>query len=482
MDRFETLARDAVSARDGFEKWKQIQIIELLELIASELDAASEDLVAVAAKETHLTQARLVGEVGRMSGQWRHMADVLKKGEYLNVSVDLAEPTLQPPRPDLRKSNVPIGVVGVFGASNFPFGFGVGGVDTASAIAAGCPVIIKANPGHPETSKMIFEIMLRCANRVNAPVGLFSLLVSFDDGLKLVQHENVSAIAFTGSTSGGRKLFDIAQSRPEPIPFYGELGGLNPIFVTEEASNANASAIAQGFLDSVSLGAGQFCTKPGFLILVNGAEVKRELSNLITKSSTHEMLNEGIRSTHNLKREAFAELDYIKLFAKSPTANSELEPVTLFEISAADLLRNKDVCLVEMFGPTAVVVNCETSQEALLVAKAFHGTLASGVHGNPGDELIELGLLYLLNRISGRVIMNGWPTGVSVTWSMQHGGPYPASTNSLSTSVGADSISRFRRPVAYQNFPQNLLPSHLQNENLDLYPRRVNGTNYLAAQ
>jgi NADP-dependent aldehyde dehydrogenase len=307
-------------------------------------------------------------------------------------------------------------------------------------------------------------------------------LESFDDGIKLVQHEDVSAIAFTGSTNGGRKLHDLAQSRAVPIPFYGELGGLNPIFVTEEANKANAAVIAQGFLDSVSLGAGQFCTKPGFLILINGAEIKQEIVQLISKSAVHEMLNDGIRGLHNSKREEFSGLSFSKLLAKGPIINSDVEPLTIFEISAENLLSNKNVSLVEIFGPTAVVVDCKTPQQALEVAKVFDGTLASGVHGQPIDELIQLGIVDLLSRISGRVIMNAWPTGVAVTWSMQHGGPYPASTNSLFTSVGADSIVRFRRPIVYQNFAENLLPEYLQDKNLDLYPRRINGTHHLAAR
>ena len=482
MDKFPQIIADAVTARDKYCKWDQNKIIELLELIATKLDAASEELVSIAAKETHLTNPRLVGEVGRMSGQWRHMAAVLKNRDYLQISIDLADSTAQPPKPDLRKSNIPIGIVGVFGASNFPFGFGVGGGDTASAIAAGCPVIIKANPGHPETSRKIFEIMAAAGSQLNAPKGLFGLLESFEDGIKLVQHEDVSAIAFTGSTTGGRKLYDLAQSRPVPIPFYGELGGLNPIFVTEEANKANATVIAQGFLDSVSLGAGQFCTKPGFLILINGSEIKQELSQLISKSAVHEMLNNGIRGLHNSKREEFSGHGYVKVLAKGPALNGDAEPLTIFEIAADDLLKNKDTSLIEMFGPTAVVVDCKTPQQALEVANVFDGTLASGVHGGPGDELIQLGIIDLLSRISGRVIMNAWPTGVTVTWSMQHGGPYPASTGSLYTSVGADSIVRFRRPIVYQNFATDLLPDYLQDKNLDSYPRRLNGIHHLAAQ
>lgn len=482
MNKFSQIISDAVIARDEFAKWDRTRIIELLELIATELDLATDELVAVATDETHLTNARLVGEVARMSGQWRHMAAVLKSKAYLQISIDLADSTLQPPKPDLRKSNIPIGVVGIFGASNFPFGFGVGGGDTASAIAAGCPVVIKANPGHPQTSKNIFEILTKCGNQLGAPKGLFGLLESFEDGVNLVQHEDVSAIAFTGSTTGGRKLFDIAQARPEPIPFYGELGGLNPIFVTEEATKSKAASIAQGFLDSVSLGVGQFCTKPGFLILIKGSAIKQEISQLISKSSLHEMLNAGIRESHNSKREVFSDLSYVELLAKSPTTNSDSERLTIFEVSADDLLKNKNTSLVEIFGPTAVVVDCQTAQQALEVAKVFDGTLTSGVHGDPGDELIELGIVDLLSRISGRVIMNGWPTGVSVTWSMQHGGPYPASTSSMFTSVGADSIVRFRRPITYQNFAENLLPDYLQDSNLDLYPRRINGSYHLGAQ
>lgn len=452
----------AVTARESIRKWDRSQIISLLEIIAEKLDGAASELIPLAMKETNLTEVRLTGEVGRMSGQWRHMAAVLKKGDYLGTVIDSADSTLQPPRPELRKTTVPLGVVGIFGASNFPFAFGVGGCDTASAIAAGCPVIIKAHPGHLETSRKVFQIMAAAAQSVNAPDGLFNMVEAFEAGIEFVKHKDVSAVAFTGSTLGGRALFDIAQSRKDPIPFYGELGGLNPIFVTEEAANRNGSIIAQGFLDSVNLGAGQFCTKPGYLILVNGSKMLEEIVNLVPTVVTHAMLNEKIREAHARNRSTYAGLPFVKLLAQGVATSDAIEPITIFEISGADLLANQEVTLKEVFGPTAVVVNCASNEEALKVANSFHGTLASGIHGEVNDKIISMGLLDILVRISGRIIWNSWPTGVAVTWAMHHGGPYPASTNSLFTSVGADSIKRFRRPVVFQNMPTELLPTELK--------------------
>ncbi len=463
MLEVEAAIQKAILARDSFNTWQTAQVSTLLEEIADALDLAAEELVGLALKETNLPEGRLSGEVGRMTGQWRHMAAALDRGKYLNIIKDPADSSLQPPRPDLRKSSVPIGIVGVFGASNFPFAFGVGGCDTASAIAAGCPVLIKSHPGHPETSRKIFDLIREGINRADGPEGLVNLIESFEAGIEMVKHDDVSAIAFTGSTAGGRALFDIAQSRKNPIPFYGELGGLNPIFVTKETASSQSQTIAKGFLESVSLGSGQFCTKPGFLITVNASKIKQEIVNLIASIKTHPMLNEKIRTSYEAKLENYLELGFTKLIAQGMRSDQEIQPVSILEISGADLLSNKDLALQEIFGPTAVIVNCVDSTELLEVSRAFHGTLASGVHGEPTDELIEKGLLRILERISGRVIWNSWPTGVAVTWAMHHGGPYPAATHPLFTSVGADSIKRFRRPITYQNFPQILLPAHLKD-------------------
>jgi NADP-dependent aldehyde dehydrogenase len=461
MQEVEVAISKALHARDEFSKWDGPKRVKLLSRIADSLDEAAAALIEIAAKETNLPIVRLTGEVSRMTGQWRHMAEAIIEGSYLGVRKDAADSTLQPPRPDLRKITVPIGIVGVFGASNFPFAFGVGGCDTASAIAAGCPVVVKGHPGHIETSRRVFELIAQAASSVGAPDGVITLVESFEAGVDIVQHNDVSAVAFTGSTTGGRKLFDLAQSRRNPIPFYGELGGLNPIFVTEEAGERNGDSIAKGFLESVSLGAGQFCTKPGYLITINGDRIKQAIAQLISTVSTHAMLNDRIKSMHQSGRDEFENMDFVSLLAKGET-DSQVEPVAIYEVLGSDLLKNDANALREIFGPTAVLVDCKNSQEMIDVANRFHGTLASGVHGEPEDSVLSAGLLEVLQRISGRILWNGWPTGVAVTWAMHHGGPYPATTNSLFTSVGADSIKRFRRPITFQNFPEKLLPSHLQ--------------------
>jgi NADP-dependent aldehyde dehydrogenase len=461
MQEVDIAISKALHARDEFIKWDGPKRMKLLSRIADSLDEAAGALIEIAAKETNLPVVRLTGEVSRMTAQWRHMAEALSEGSYLGVRKDAADSTLQPPRPDLRKTTVPIGIVGVFGASNFPFAFGVGGCDTASAIAAGCPVIVKGHPGHIETSRRVFELIAQAASSFGAPEGVITLVESFEAGIEIVQQDDVSAVAFTGSTAGGRQLFDLAQSRRNPIPFYGELGGLNPIFVTEEAGALNGELIAKGFLESVSLGAGQFCTKPGYLITINGASIKEAITELISTVSTHAMLNERVRSMHQAGRDEFQNMNFVRLLAIGES-ESQVEPVAIYEVSASDLLKNDEDALREIFGPTAVLVDCKDSQEMIDVAKRFHGTLASGIHGEPEDSVLSAGLMEVLQRISGRILWNGWPTGVAVTWAMHHGGPYPATTNSLFTSVGADSIKRFRRPITFQNFPDSLLPSHLQ--------------------
>ncbi|MBM3743781.1 MAG: aldehyde dehydrogenase (NADP(+)) [Actinobacteria bacterium] len=463
MSEVEVVIKEAISARDTFRNWRPADIVRLLNEVADNLDGAASELIKLAMHETNLPEVRLTGEVSRMSGQWRHMAAALNKGENQNVVKDPADNSLQPPRPDLRKTSLPIGIVGVFGASNFPFAFGVGGCDTVSAIAAGCPVIIKSHPGHPQTSRRVFELICESVKKAGGPTGLVNLVERFDSGIDLVKNEEVSAVAFTGSTMGGRALFDLAQSRKNPIPFYGELGGLNPIFVTEEAAKAQSQSIAKGFLESVSMGSGQFCTKPGFLVTIGAVKIKEEILNLISTTKTHLMLNESIRAAYENNLQNYLDLGFANLLARAQSTDDKVEPTTIIEISGSDLLANVNEALQEIFGPMAVIVDCADTNELLQVARAFHGTLASGVHGEPTDNVIENGLLAALERISGRIIWNGWPTGVAVTWAMHHGGPYPATTNPLFTSVGADSMKRFRRPITYQNFPQALLPVHLRD-------------------
>ena len=424
-------------------------------------------------EETNLPEARLTGEVGRTTGQLRLMARAVEDRTYLDITIDHADSSLTPPRPDLRMKSTSLGVVGVFGASNFPFAFGVAGGDTAAALAAGCAVVIKVNPGHPRVSRMVGEIMIAAALKAGAPAGLISLVEDFDAGMALVEHPLTAAIAFTGSTHGGRALFDAANRREIPIPFYGELGGLNPVFVTRSVASDKAKETAEGFLGSITMGAGQFCTKPGFLIVDGASEINAELATLVSAAPAQKLLNPNIVKLHDRNRDETAQVPRMKLVAQNPDGGDT--NVSVYTISAKDFLKAGESAKREVFGPTAVVVNCANTDELLRVAESFSGTLTSGIHAIEGDPMDLSQLISIVERISGRIVWNQWPTGLAVTWAMHHGGPYPASTNPLFTSVGAKAILRFRRPITYQNFPQNYLSPVLQEGASELNNARING-------
>jgi len=465
--------RDAHAAWLQIRDWKSAQIVTLLESIADALDHAKADLVPVAMEETNLPEARLTGEVGRTTGQLRLMARAVEDRTYLDITIDHADASLTPPRPDLRLKSTSLGVVGVFGASNFPFAFGVAGGDTASALAAGCAVVIKVNPGHPRVSRMVGEIMIAAALKAGAPAGLISLVEDFDAGMALVEHPLTAAIAFTGSTHGGRALFDAANRREIPIPFYGELGGLNPVFVTRSVASDKAKETAEGFLGSITMGAGQFCTKPGFLIVDGASEINAELAALVSAAPAQKLLNSNIVKLHDRNRDEIAEVPGMALVAQNSEGGDT--KVSVYTISAKDFLKAGESAKREVFGPTAVVVNCANTDELLRVAESFSGTLTSGIHAIESDPMDLSLLISIVERISGRIVWNQWPTGLAVTWAMQHGGPYPASTNPLFTSVGAKAILRFRRPITYQNFPQNYLSPVLQDGAPELNSARING-------
>lgn len=465
--------RDAHAAWLQIRNWESAKIVALLESIADALDSAKGDLVPVAMEETNLPEARLTGEVGRTTGQFRLMARAVEDRTYLDITIDHADASLTPPRPDLRLKTTSLGVVGVFGASNFPFAFGVAGGDTAAALAAGCAVVIKVNPGHPRVSRMVGEIMVAAALKVGAPAGLISLVEDFDSGLALVEHPLTAAIAFTGSTHGGRALFDVANRRENPIPFYGELGGLNPVFVTRSAATDRAKETAEGFLGSITMGAGQFCTKPGFLIVYGASAISAELSALVSAAPAQKLLNSNIVKLHDKNRDEIAQVPGMKLVAQNSDGGDT--NVTVYTISGKDFLAAGESARREVFGPTAVIVDCLDSDELLRVAESFSGTLTSGIHAIENDPMDLSALISLLERISGRIVWNQWPTGLAVTWAMHHGGPYPASTNPLFTSVGAKAILRFRRPITYQNFPQKYLSPVLQDGSAELTSARING-------
>jgi len=465
--------KDAHVAWLQIRDWNSAQIVTLLESIADALDHAKADLVPVAMEETNLPEARLTGEVGRTTGQLRLMARAVEDRTYLDITIDHADSALTPPRPDLRLKSTSLGVVGVFGASNFPFAFGVAGGDTAAALAAGCAVVIKVNPGHPRVSRMVGEIMIAAALKAGAPAGLISLVEDFDAGMALVEHPLTAAIAFTGSTHGGRALFDAANRREIPIPFYGELGGLNPVFVTRSVASDKAKETAEGFLGSITMGAGQFCTKPGFLIVDGASGINAELSTLVSTAPAQKLLNSNIVKIHDRNRDEIAQVPGMSLVAQNSEGGDT--KVSVYTISAKDFLKAGESAKREVFGPTAVVVNCANTDELLRVAESFSGTLTSGIHAIENDPMDLSALISIVERISGRIVWNQWPTGLAVTWAMQHGGPYPASTNPLFTSVGAKALLRFRRPITYQNFPQSYLSPVLRDGAPQLDRARING-------
>ena len=465
--------KDAHAAWLQVRDWESSKIVTLLESIAEALDLAKADLVPVAMEETNLPEVRLTGEVGRTTGQLRLMARAVEDRSYLDITIDHADSTLTPPRPDLRMKTTSLGVVSVFGASNFPFAFGVAGGDTASALAAGCAVVIKVNPGHPRVSRMVGEIMIAAAQKAGAPAGLISLVEDFDAGMALVEHPLTAAIAFTGSTHGGRALFDAANRREIPIPFYGELGGLNPVFVTRSVASDKAKETAEGFLGSITMGAGQFCTKPGFLIVEGASHINAELATLVSAVPAQKLLNSNIVKLHDRNRDEISGVSGMTLLAQNSEGGDT--NVSVFTISAKDFLAAGDSARREVFGPTAVVVDCADPDELIAVAESFSGTLTSGIHAIENDPMDLSKLISIVERISGRIVWNQWPTGLAVTWAMQHGGPYPASTNPLFTSVGAKAILRFRRPITYQNFPQKYLSPVLKDGAAELKNARIDG-------
>jgi NADP-dependent aldehyde dehydrogenase len=320
---------------------------------------------------------------------------------------------------------------------------------------------------------MVGEIMIAAAQKAGAPAGLISLVEDFDAGMALVQHPLTAAVAFTGSTHGGRALFDAANRREIPIPFYGELGGLNPVFVTRSMASEKAKETAEGFLGSITMGAGQFCTKPGFLIVDGADQINAELATLVSAAPAQKLLNSNIVKLHDKNRDLTAQVPGMKLVAQNSSGGDT--NVSVYTISGKDFLVAGESARREVFGPTAVVVGCVDADELLRVAESFSGTLTSGIHAIENDPMDLTALISIVERISGRIVWNQWPTGLAVTWAMQHGGPYPASTNPLFTSVGAKALLRFRRPITYQNFPEKYLSPVLQDGSAELKSGRING-------
>ena len=452
-------AADRASAR-----WRGLDLVERskhIYAVANALDAHADQLIAIAMEESHLAEGRLRGELKRTTFQLKFLADEISTGRPLDIRLD--SPDAQWPmgvaRPDLRRFNIPIGPVLVFAASNFPFAFSIAGGDTAAALAAGCPVIVKAHHGHPRLSVETARVMQDALVVSGAPDGVLTLITGTQNGVDALKDARVKAAAFTGSIGGGRALFDIAQQRPNPIPFFGELGSNNPVFVTAEASAQNGKEIAEQFIASVTGSSGQLCTKPGTLFVPRNSSIVRQL-NGAQLPPAQKLLTERIEAQYISDLQDVADDAKLTVLA-GESSNRSAQPM-IAQASMKDVLNQPKEMLSERFGPFSLVVEYESAEQLVEVARVLEGQLTATIIGTETCEVQDL--LEILMDKAGRVLWNSWPTGVSVTHAQQHGGPYPASTASQTTSVGSAAISRFLRPVALQGFPQRLLPTVVSDD------------------
>ncbi len=464
-------------ARSGAERAK------FLETIATEIEALGETLLQRAHAETGLPLARLTGERGRTCGQLRLFAQVAREGSWVDARIDPAMPDRQPlPRADIRRMLVALGPVVVFGSSNFPLAFSVAGGDTASALAAGCTVVVKAHRAHPGTAELVGTAINRAVAACGLPPAVFSMIHGGGAtiGIAMVKHPATAAVGFTGSSAAGRALFDAAAARPHPIPVFAEMSSLNPLFILPGAQRERGPTIAQGLLGSFTLGVGQFCTKPGLVFVTHGPDTEtflQKLAEVVRAAPCGTMLTSGIRDAFVENRTKVAGVDGVQLLAAGSTAandsRTESQP-SVATTTAKNFLAHPGLA-TEAFGPFTLVVIGESDAELAACAAALEGQLTATVHGNTTDLATARPLLAALERIAGRVAINGFPTGVEVCPAMNHGGPYPATTDARFTSVGTAAIFRFARPVCYQSFPDALLPVALQNANPLSLLRLVDG-------
>ncbi len=458
----------AVSAFEEVRNYSSSRIADLLDEIATGIDGLGDELLHTADRETGLGLPRLTGERVRATGQIRAFADLLREGSYLRAIINREEPG----QPSLRQMQFPVGPVAIFAASNFPFAFAVPGGDTASAIAAGCPVVVKAHPGHPATSEIFAAAITAAVAAQGFPAGMFSMLQGdgIDVGGWLVANDGIEAVGFTGSLRGGRAIYDAAAARPRPIPVYAEMGSVNPVVITQAALASRADDIAEGLVGSVTLGTGQFCTNPGLILLEDSAASQDFIASVTAKMSAAPegvLLNGSIESgLQNAVSQTRDNANISILTGGDAVADSDFFCFrnTVMQTTAA-AIRADDRLQVEHFGPVTLFVLCEDGADLREAVNALEGNLTSTIQAEEA-ELEDIGdLLSQLREKAGRVIWNGFPTGVAVVPAMQHGGPYPATTAPGTTSVGTNAIYRFMRPIAFQNVPEALLPGPLQDAN-----------------
>ena len=462
--------QQAWQAFQEYRNFTLMQRADFMKTIAVELENTGDHLIETAMRETNLPEARLRGERSRTIFQLNSYADACIKGDWLEARIDTAVTTKTPAKPDLRKMLVPLGPVVVFGASNFPLAYSTAGGDTACAFAAGCPVIVKAHPARPETSRIVANAINAATLKCKMPEGLFHHIrgTSFEVGKSLVTHPFTKAVGFTGSFAGGKQLFDWGQQRSEPIPVFAEMGSINPVFLLPEKLNAEAETIANMYAQSITVGVGQFCTNPGLLIGVEGESLNTFINSLgksIELMAPAPMLHQGIANAFHEKRAIALSQEGVNLIASADSSAKENDGLPTIATANGESFLNNPRLHQEVFGPYSLVIRCKDLQQMTEVASKLEGQLTATLMATNKEITQNFSLVEKIKNCCGRFILNGIPTGVEVCLSMQHGGPYPATTDSRFTSVGADGIKRFARPLAFQNWPDHLLPDELKNDN-----------------
>ncbi|MEP6711797.1 MAG: aldehyde dehydrogenase (NADP(+)) [Ferruginibacter sp.] len=466
----DTVLNDAWEAFHIYRKLSIKQRADFMRSIAIELENCGDALIQTAMQETNLPEARLRGERARTIFQLNDYASFCESGQWLDARIDTAIADKTPPKQDIRKMLVPIGPVVVFGASNFPFAYSTAGGDTACAFAAGCPVIVKAHPAHAQTSEIVAQAILKAAANCYMPKGIFAHVhgASSAVGEVLVKHPHTKAVGFTGSFGGGKQLFDWGNQRKEPIPVFAEMGSVNPVFLLPEKTKSSAAEMAKIYAGSITLGVGQFCTNPGIIIGIDNDDLKTfttVLSEEIKNIAPAPMLNTGIYKSYVEKRAAALSQDSVAQIAVAEKDAAFNEGTATIATTTAQAFLANPLLQQEVFGPYSIIIHCADIKEMITVAKNLDGQLTATLMATENDILQNEILVEVVKNICGRFILNSAPTGVEVCLSMQHGGPFPSTTDSRFTSVGGDGIKRFARPIAFQNWPDNLLPDELKNEN-----------------
>ena len=461
-------------AAAAFKTYKHVSGREraaFLRLIGQEIKNTGDELIQTVVAESHLPEGRILGERGRTIDQLNQFANLIEEGSWAEATIDVGDPNRQPlPRPDIRKLLVPVGPVVVFGAGNFPLAFSVAGGDTASALAGGNPVVVKGHPAHPQTGALVAAAIQKAVKASGLPEGTFSLIEdsTYQSGQLLVQHPAAKAVGFTGSYSGGMALVKLASEREEPIPVFAEMGSINPVVILKEALEKEFASIAAKLVASVNMGAGQFCTNPGLLITTKSAGFDafiRELAQQVKATAGSRMFSESILHHYQLNAERILGHHEVSLLARGEEeAGTAHVPPAIATVAASDFIQ-KPGLHEEVFGPFSLLVVCDDDAQVLEVVKSLKGQLTASIHGLETEIPLHTELIDRLLEKCGRLLLNGVPTGVEVCAAMQHGGPFPAASDSRFTSVGVSAIKRFVRPVSYQDFPQQLLPAPLQDPN-----------------